>query len=480
MSLLKGLLFVVVFTPLCWIGVILLLNQLQRLMPDDPFLDDMLEPGMRYAWVMGLFLALLLTAALAGLGIPPFAATSGRPAATSGRPAATSGRPAAKESTAAPAPSPTPFSLNWSTPEPYAYAPIPPLEELTEEQLMALIEGGGTPPWLIGEDSYRQVVAGGVVIPADNLAVDLSAFPRPPGDNGRGIHWIPTTSQPLEVIDRFLPEVQAMGIRWVVFLNGLDDWAWKANDYLVERLVAAGIEPVMRLATPVAPLDPDRVNQIVRHYRPLGVRYYQIYNEPNLHREWGEEGGHTPERFADLWAEGATAVLAGGGLPGLAAMSPGGDMSDYDYLARSLAHLLALGRYDLLNRTWLSVHNYTGGMPADFIDDPAGFRRYRRYAEICRVVLGTELPMIGTEGGPAPADGVWTSPASEEQEAKWIVQAYRFMGSRRERYFLAYSPWLLANFAGGGHDPRWESAAWFQVDGTRPVVAVVKRMTKDE
>ena len=47
----------------------------------------------------------------------------------------------------------------------------------------------------------------------------LDAYPHPNGDNGRGMHWVPTTSQPPVVIDRFVAEAQRMGVKWVTFLN---------------------------------------------------------------------------------------------------------------------------------------------------------------------------------------------------------------------------------------------------------------------
>jgi len=436
-----------------------------------PYPDaDTLDVGTRYAWVAGLFLALTVTTALSRAGIPPFAV-----------------KPAAHTPT--PRPTVTPFSRGGGTPhqgtgtshqgagtwhqgaDTYTIAA---LEDMTDEQMLAFLENREGASWPYWEDSHRQLLIGGVAVPADHLAVDLTAFPRPPGDNGRGIHWIPTTHQSPAVVDRYIDEVRAMDIKWVVLLNGLEDYELTANDYLVRKLVASGIQPVMRLESRVQPLDAGRVAKVVTQYRPLGVHYYQIFNEPNLHREWGEGGGHQPERFADLWADAAMTVLANGGLPGLAAMSPSGDTSDYEYLARSLAHLVVQNRYHVLNRTWLSVHNYTGGVPVDFIGDTAGFGRYRGYAGICRAVLGTPLPMIGTEGGVTPADGAWPGGATSQQEAEWIAQAYDFMATRRESYLLVYSPWVLANFAGGGRDARWEAAAWFQVDGPRPVVAAVQ------
>ena len=73
----------------------------------------------------------------------------------------------------------------------------------------------------------------------------LNGYPRPPRDNGRGMHWIPTTYQSPATVDRFVAEAQRMGVKWVTFLNdgaSISD----NNDYLVSKLVGAGIEPIMR------------------------------------------------------------------------------------------------------------------------------------------------------------------------------------------------------------------------------------------
>jgi hypothetical protein len=108
----------------------------------------------------------------------------------------------------------------------------------------------------------------------------LSAYPRPNGDNGRGIHWIPTTTPPAQVIDRFVAEARRMGVKWVTFLdNGATTGD---NDYLARKPVDAAIQPVMRLYSPT--LDPPQgdVEGMVRHDVAIGAHYFQPFNEPNL------------------------------------------------------------------------------------------------------------------------------------------------------------------------------------------------------
>ena len=58
----------------------------------------------------------------------------------------------------------------------------------------------------------------------------LDAYPHPSGDNGRGMHWVPTTHQSKSAVDRFVAEAQKMGVKWVTFLN--DGATVGQNDYL--------------------------------------------------------------------------------------------------------------------------------------------------------------------------------------------------------------------------------------------------------
>jgi hypothetical protein len=156
-------------------------------------------------------------------------------------------------------------------------------------------------------------------------------------------------------------------------------------------------------------------------------------------------------------------------------MSPDGDLSDYDYLRLTLEAVGSRAPREILSRAWLSVHNYSGGLPQDFVGDDGGYGRYRRYAAISRTALGVVLPMIGTEGGPQPSEPGHPAPADPQVQARWIVEAYKSL-AKREPYWLAYSPWLIGNEVGGGTDPRWEGAAWYKVSNLESVVKLVKEL----
>ncbi|MDX1689195.1 MAG: hypothetical protein R3248_14525, partial [Candidatus Promineifilaceae bacterium] len=286
-------------------------------------------------------------------------------------------------------------------------------------------------------------------------AIQLAAFPRPPGDNGWGVHWIPTVKQEPAVVDRFVAEVVKMHIKWVVFLN--DGTNVGDNDYLVRKLVANDIMPVMRLyRSTITPYDGD-LGAVVRHYRSLGVYYFQLYNEPNVNVE-NHQGFANPIHYAAVWAEAAREVIANGGLPGFGALSPGGAYDHYEFLDRTLRTLEHNGDLQLLNRAWLSVHNYHGTRP---YNDPDGFLLFRKYDAIVRSHLLRSMAMIGTEGG--------SYSDNPEVVKNHLAYQYRYMRDA-EPYLLAYSYWLLANEAGGSHDSRWEYQALFREGYVHPVV----------
>ena len=310
-----------------------------------------------------------------------------------------------------------------------------------------------------------------VVAPAPG-AMPLSEFPRPADDNGRGMHWIPTTSSTPDVVDRFVKELSDMHVKWAVILNEGTDAT--RNDYLVQQLTANGIEPIIRVLTPgLQPLSGD-LGAMVRHYKAMGVNYFQLYNEPNHEIE---NDGQTPDvnRYLDLWIPAAKIVAANGGLPGFGALSPGGPtadspkrMDDLEFLQTALKNIRARGETGVLDRAWLSAHNYMGDKP---LANPDGLLRVQRYDQIINDELGRSMPIIGTEGGSFVGGSV-----NEAVQMSLVTSAMRYMQSSREPYNFAYSYWVLANSLGGGKDPSWEWQALFQSNHTSPIVDALKSL----
>lgn len=297
-----------------------------------------------------------------------------------------------------------------------------------------------------------------------NSLQHLAAFPRPQNDNGRGLHWVPTTSSTPAVVDRFVDEAKKMKAKWVTLLNeGTDQYH---NEYLVEKLVSNGIEPVMRVYTSGVQPIPGDLGAMVKHFSAKGVNYFQLYNEPNLTLE---NDGRQPDvkHYVDLWLPAAKTVIANGGLPGLGALAQNGAIDDMDFLRATLREIKARGEENVLQKTWLAAHNYLGDKA---LNDPDGLLSVQQYNTIISSELGYAMPIIGTEGG-SFIGGDFT----EAKQTQAVVEAMRYMQTAREPYNFAYTYWVIANALGGGHDGAWEHQSLFQANRTSPIVDALSK-----
>jgi hypothetical protein len=102
--------------------------------------------------------------------------------------------------------------------------------------------------------------------------------------------------------------------------------AWKKYDEIVETAERAGLELIIRISNPpewtrsagaepgtFAPPDDvqdfaDFVSAVVSRYKGR-VRYYQLWNEPNIYPEWGNFAIN-PEAYTELLKAGAEAARA--------------------------------------------------------------------------------------------------------------------------------------------------------------------------
>jgi hypothetical protein len=360
----------------------------------------------------------------------------------------------------------------------------------------------------------------------------LRAFPRPPQDNGWGVHWAPTLfAQPKEVVDYFVGEAQSMGIKWVKFLNG--DSPKLDHEYLVRLLVARGLMPIMRVYKPFN--EPyEHLLELTRTAVLLGVSYIELYNEPNIAGRaggWREDERISVTRLVDLWLPAADAITQAGGYPALPALAPGGDYDDLKFLHEFLDELKARGKADVLRRAWLPLHNYFLNHPIDYpYDDvnlhstllsadesarrqltPAqvnainrarqisrlpraqggyyvadtihgdsnSFRKFEAYERIFTERFGYELPIISTEGGALAGnqDDPRYPPVTDDDVTTMTLYAYRYILEQAPAYYFAFTPWLIANQAGGHPDPRFESHAWYKDrnGATLPIVPALKQ-----
>jgi hypothetical protein len=364
---------------------------------------------------------------------------------------------------------------------------------------------------------------------------DFSRFPRPARDNGRGIHWIPAiVAQPPEGVDRFIGEADQMGIRWIKLMQG--DQPKVEHAYLLRSMAQRGMMPVLRVYkrfnTPY-----EHLTALVMAAKPFGVVYYELYNEPNIDGEaggWPDNGKPDVEAIAQLWLPAARQVIAAGGFPSLPGLSPGGSYDDVRFLRAFLGRVIELGGDDALRSSWAALHNYSLNHPIDYprdhvnllstplstaeiarrrltpeevalinqarsisrlprsqggyyvgdtIDqDSNGFHKFEAYAQVIEQETGRLMPIITTEGGVIP--GSQEDPrypkTTDDDVATQTVDAFRYMAQEAPDYYFAFLPWLVANYAGGSTDGRWEPAAWYRgpQGEPAPVVEAVKRLAQ--
>ena len=230
--------------------------------------------------------------------------------------------------------------------------------------------------------------------------------------------------------------------------------AWVKYDQIVEAARGAGIEILARLdrapawATPgfdprsnpwmqAPPADnadfADFAGQLATRYRGK-VRYYQIWNEPNLFGEWGGRPPDPAEYLAMLRAVGQAIRAADPDarivLAGLAPTIETGpdNLSDLLFL-RSLYQLGAKGDFDVAAS--MSYGLWTGPRDPRIDDQRVNFPRAVLWREAMLEFGDAQTPVWAAEYGwmSLPAGwtgepGIWGNHSIEDQAA-WTVDGIR-------------------------------------------------------
>lgn len=366
--------------------------------------------------------------------------------------------------------------------------------------------------------------------------MELHQFPRPPEDNGRGIHWSASLYHPQGAdLDRWIGELQEMNMRWA---KVLDDGGGSSQE-ACRRLSEAGIMPVVRLyrSEPNPGTITGRETEAIKRLTGAGAHYFETNNEPDTRYEWRD--GRMPRNWlevvVDQFIHDADAVLEAGGLPAFPAMGVPAE-NPFRILERK-------GRADLLQKgAWIAIHNYTlnhpldyplddvnqsgkpltndeylrhgswawDGQPMELInrwrdedkhpgstlrDDAVCFRSFEQWNALVREVVGRSVPIITTEGGIVIGDRQdrrYPRNTPQIHQERTVAMA-DFMQRQAPQYYLANCVWLLAEAEMGHSDAgrytSWESQAWFtwwfsesqwQFKGKIPTVDAVKRMPSVE
>jgi len=366
--------------------------------------------------------------------------------------------------------------------------------------------------------------------------MDLRDYPRPKDDTGIGVHWgagFPAAIGLGQIRDTWLPELQAMGVKWVKIAR--HDGGLELTDLLLKN----DIMPIVRLyrfQPNPGTLDAATLRS-VKDYVAAGARYFEFNNEPDLGVEW--QNSFVPPDAVEVVARNAItdmeAILAAGGYPGIPAVAVGTKWDLVEEICKQ-------GRRDLLAEpVWQALHNYCLNHPLDYpydtgnqqgapytqefydrlaaerwegnawggwdlarvnqerqghanpgataFDDPSCWRAYERYDKLIRDQIGRSLPILATEDGYVVGDRSDPRyPAITPQlHMAYILEACRVMMGTSSRfdhapdYFFCTAFWLLGNYSLGSWSPAWEGQAWYSSrwqGGKLPVVDALKAELK--
>ena len=326
----------------------------------------------------------------------------------------------------------------------------------------------------------------------------IEDYPRPRNDTGIGFHYYSDSFH----FDRpalrwWLPELKQMGASWITLVSDFDA---AIPEFFIRELIASEIEPIIRIAGPVRPLDQGSLYALLRAYASWGVHYVHVYNEPNLASEWSLEDWIKPnlvERFMDLLGPCLDAMYQAGLNPLFTPLCPGGDYWDTTFLSSALHYMNERGLRHIHDRMAICIHNYASNRPLGWgrggrarwsatrpyscppeSQDQRGYYLFEWYDEIVRARLGYSLPLICGENGLVVGTCNWPDyPVIDEitHSMRTIEMARMVMDGEVPDYVFNNAFWALA----AANDEKYELHAWYKRDRTQlPAVRAMKLLKK--
>jgi hypothetical protein len=252
---------------------------------------------------------------------------------------------------------------------------------------------------------------------------------------------------------------------------------WDKYDDIVNLYRAHGMEVIARLDFPPSWVEPAEwvpeaiqqtanfppadvddfarfVGATVAHFRGR-VRFYQIWNEPNLVTEWGYNPSHpvSPAEYTALLraaaeaaraADPAAVILSAPLAYNVEAIDLGGNLSDLDFL-RGMYEAGAADAFDILSANAFGMDRPPADPPAP---DTLNFRRAELQREIMVQAGDAETPIwineYGWNAAPAslpPGQLKWQR-VRPEQQADWTVGGIRW-AQRSWPWAGVFSTWYF-------------------------------------
>ena len=359
--------------------------------------------------------------------------------------------------------------------------------------------------------------------------MDLHEFPKPEGDTGIGIHWSfgePAATGLRRLRQRWLPLLKLLGVKWVRFRHA-------GGETLAELLLDHDIMPIVQLRrfAPYPGRPAEGLEEVVRSYVALGVRYFELGERLDDPRAW--QDAHIPadavSRLVEPLRADVEMVLEAGGLPGLPASL---DLQEKWDLIGALCRA---GHAELLRAgVWQAYSMHVGNLPLEYPDDPvnlmgrplsadeyeealaeewpghawggmsrqevnqerlrrrdpdatvatisAGWRRYEALDLRIRRHLGRSIPILGTAGGPRLGDRLdprYPALTPQRHAERVLAISRALMGTSKEHspapgYLFCAAFSVLGNYALGNFEPAFEDWAWVSPRWERGRLPVVE------
>jgi hypothetical protein len=326
------------------------------------------------------------------------------------------------------------------------------------------------------------------------LMSGYAEWPRPPEDNGLGMHGGLDLSE--EALAKDIARAKELNVKWVMV-------APENRTQLRRAALAYWDEDIMPVVRPVCLVDDD--HDFVGDARLLAGKgvpaYVQVYNAPESRDEW--KSRHVDMKaFASRWLGEAKALVDVDACPGL-------QVNSIEDLRTVLDQAKREGLEHIFRHSWFCVHNRGLNRPArypyddinqqalavqhpewEFAGTVEQVNRWRQegkhpgqtvyddyrcvlgflaYARVFEEELGFVPPFICGEGGweygdltdrRYPKVGDFLHQAHHMAMFAWFKDGVLSDGNQLPEYLFAVCPWILS-----GDD---ESAAWYDgLQGTR-------------
>lgn len=322
----------------------------------------------------------------------------------------------------------------------------------------------------------------------------LSAYPRPPEDNGWGFHsssgayeqpWMSEAWRVRFVGKRDIAALTAedkrkvmrdyaqmlhdeYGIRWFKLLAA----GGEQLDF-ADALVSAGIETIVRTWTGephplyVVPVDE------VKRYLDRGVHYIEWGNEPNLFGEWDRrfwQWDRLVPQVVDQMLRNFDAVRRAGAETGVQAvplvpsLSPGGHYDARLMFRQILEELQRRNELSALEGAAVAIHNRPHNIPVEVPPSATltiTFREYEWYDDQVRAFLGHSLPLLGTEAGYEIGDHTVPEypPITGELHAEYNMRILRGFKDTWRPALFCVCMWLVEIYEPSNY--AFANAAWW-------------------